>query len=114
MRGMSIHRWWWSPVSKSRAMIGIEPLLTNIDSTMLPKPLVKWSYEPARAEDVPLAMSRALHLSSLPAPGPVYLSVPYDDWSKPAEPESQRLLSALSSAAGAPRRRRDGQTCRAP
>ena len=40
-----------------RAMMGIEPLLTNLDATTLPKPLVKWSYEPARAEDVPLAMS---------------------------------------------------------
>ena len=56
-----------------RAMIGIEPLLTNIEATTLPKPLVKWSYEPARAEDVPLAMSRAVHLSALPARGPVYL-----------------------------------------
>ncbi len=86
---------------QTRAMIGIEPLLTNLDATMLPKPLVKWSYEPARAEDVPLAMSRALHLSSLPAAGPVYLSIPYDDWSKAAEPESLRLLGRTVSAAAA-------------
>ncbi|MCX5495815.1 benzoylformate decarboxylase [Kaistia dalseonensis] len=86
---------------QTRAMIGIEPLLTNLDATTLPKPLVKWSYEPARAEDVPLAMSRALHLSGLPAPGPVYLSIPYDDWAKPAEPESLRLLDRVVSAAGA-------------
>ncbi len=84
-----------------RAMMGIEPLLTNIDATTLPKPLVKWSCEPARAEDVPLAMSRALHLSALPAPGPVYLSIPYDDWDKPAEPESLRLLKRAVAAAGA-------------
>lgn len=86
---------------QTRAMIGIEPLLTNLDATTLPKPLVKWSYEPARAEDVPLAMSRALHLSSLPAPGPVYLSIPYDDWAKPADPESLRLLERKVFAAGA-------------
>ena len=86
---------------QTRAMIGIEPLLTNIDATTLPKPLVKWSYEPARAEDVPLAMSRALHLSSLPARGPVYLSIPYDDWDKAAEPESRRLLQRAVLAAGA-------------
>ncbi|SHE79108.1 benzoylformate decarboxylase [Kaistia soli DSM 19436] len=86
---------------QTRAMIGIEPLLTNLDATMLPKPLVKWSYEPARAEDVPLAMSRALHLSSLPAAGPVYLSIPYDDWAKTAEPDSLRLLGRTVSAAGA-------------
>jgi benzoylformate decarboxylase len=86
---------------QTRAMIGVEPLLTNIDATTLPKPLVKWSYEPARAEDAPLAMSRALHLSALPAPGPVYLSIPYDDWSKPAEAESLRLLERTVIAAGA-------------
>ncbi|MET3355119.1 benzoylformate decarboxylase [Xanthobacter autotrophicus] len=84
-----------------RAMMGIEPLLTNIDATTLPKPLVKWSCEPARAEDVPLAISRALYMSALPAPGPVYLSIPYDDWDKPAEPESLRLLTRTVSAAGA-------------
>jgi benzoylformate decarboxylase len=84
-----------------RAMMGIEALLTNIDAATLPKPLVKWSCEPARAEDVPLAVSRALHLSALPAPGPVYLSIPYDDWDKPAEPESLRLLTRTVSAAGA-------------
>ncbi|MGE4047335.1 MAG: benzoylformate decarboxylase [Acetobacteraceae bacterium] len=86
---------------QTRAMIGIEPLLTNLDATTLPKPLVKWSYEPARAEDVPLAISRALHLSSLPARGPVYLSIPYDDWAKPAEQESLRLLERTVFAASA-------------
>ncbi|HWJ73312.1 MAG TPA: benzoylformate decarboxylase [Kaistia sp.] len=86
---------------QTRAMIGIEPLLTNLDATMLPKPLAKWSYEPARAEDVPLAMSRALHLAALPAPGPVYVSIPYDDWAKPADRESLRLLDRSVVAAGA-------------
>jgi benzoylformate decarboxylase len=38
---------------------------------------VKWSYEPSIAKDVPLAMSRALHMAALPPSGPVYLSVPY-------------------------------------
>lgn len=33
-----------------RAMIGIEALLTNIDAATLPRPLVKWSQEPASAE----------------------------------------------------------------
>jgi glyoxylate carboligase len=42
-----------------RAMMGVEAFLTNRDSTELPRPLVKWSYEPSIAQDVPLAMSRA-------------------------------------------------------
>lgn len=86
---------------QTRAMIGMEPLLTNLDPTLLPRPLVKWSYEPARAEDVPLAMSRALHLSGLSPAGPVYLSIPYDDWSRQADPESQRLLERKVVSAGA-------------
>ena len=48
---------------QTRAMVGVEALLTNLDSTQLPRPLMKWSYEPSIAQDVPLAMSRALHTS---------------------------------------------------
>lgn len=85
-----------------RAMTGVEALLTNIDATQLPRPLVKWSAEPSRAEDVPHALSRAIHLAGLPAKGPVYLSIPYDDWSKAADPEAQRLVGRRVSAAGLP------------
>jgi benzoylformate decarboxylase len=42
---------------------------------------VKWSYEPPRAEDVPHALARAIHMASLPPRGPSFLSVPMDDWS---------------------------------
>ena len=83
-----------------RAMIGIEALLTNVDSTMLPKPLVKWAHEPASAGEVPQAMSRALALAMLPPKGPVYLSIPYDDWSQPADEQTAELFDrqVLSSA----------------
>lgn len=83
---------------QTRSMIGIEPLLTNIDATMLPRPLVKSSQEPASARDVPLAMSRAIHLATLLPRGPVYLSVPYDDWAKEADPQSVRLLERIVSS----------------
>jgi benzoylformate decarboxylase len=56
---------------QTRAMVGVQALLTNLDSTQLPRPLVKWSYEPSVAQDVPLAMSRALHMAALPPSGPV-------------------------------------------
>ncbi|MET8027130.1 thiamine pyrophosphate-binding protein, partial [Streptomyces avermitilis] len=36
-----------------------EPYLGNREAITLPKPWVKWSYEPARAEDVPEAFMRA-------------------------------------------------------
>jgi benzoylformate decarboxylase len=83
-----------------RAMVGVEALLTNLDSTELPRPLVKWSYEPSVAQDVPLAMSRALHMAALPPSGPVYLSVPYDDWATGADPQSSALLDRRVHAVG--------------
>ena len=49
----------------------------------MPKPWVKWSYEPARAEDVPEAFMRAYAMALQPPTGPVYLSVPMDDWKQP-------------------------------
>ena len=78
---------------QTRAMVGVEALLTNLDSTQLPGPLVKWSYEPSVAQDVPLAMSRAFHMAALPPSGPVYLSVPYDDWAAEAAPHSSALMN---------------------
>jgi benzoylformate decarboxylase len=85
---------------QTRAMVGVEALLTNLDSTQLPRPLVKWSYEPSIAQDVPLAMSRALHMAALPPSGPVYLSVPYDDWAAEADPQSSALLDRQVHAVG--------------
>src|SRR5260370_13213987 len=85
---------------QTRAMVGLEALLTNLDSTQLPRPLVKWSYEPSVAEDVPLAMSRALHMAALPPSGPGYLSVPYDDWAAEADPQSSALLDRQVHAVG--------------
>jgi benzoylformate decarboxylase len=85
---------------QTRAMVGVEALLTNLDSTQLPRPLVKWSYEPSFAQDVPLAMSRALHMVALPPSGPVYLSVPYDDWAAEADPQSSALINRQVRAIG--------------
>src|SRR3954451_9555955 len=80
-----------------RSTIGLEPMLTNVDAALLPRPLVKWSYEPASPQDVPRALSRAIHIASLPPQGPVYLSTPYDDWSEPAPEQSHLLMSRMVS-----------------
>ena len=63
-----------------RAMITLQANLTNRDAIRVPDPFVKWSYEPPRAEDVPLALARAVHVSSLPPKGPSFVSIPMDDW----------------------------------
>ncbi len=69
---------------QTREMIICDPLLTNRDETMLPRPYVKWAYEPKRAEDVPRAFMRAYALALQPPAGPVYVSIPLDDWDKTA------------------------------
>jgi benzoylformate decarboxylase len=69
---------------QTREMLLADPYLTNKDATLLPVPWVKWAYEPARAEDVPAAFMRAYAVALQPPAGPVYLSIPLDDWDKPA------------------------------
>jgi benzoylformate decarboxylase len=66
--------------NQARSLITLQANLTNRDATRMPHPLVKWSYEPARAADVPLALARATHLATLPPRGPTFVSIPFDDW----------------------------------
>jgi benzoylformate decarboxylase len=65
---------------QTRAQITLQANLTNRDATRMPHPLVKWSYEPPRAEDVPLALAHGAHLAGLAPRGPVFVSLPMDDW----------------------------------
>src|SRR5277367_3058363 len=69
---------------QTREMLLCEPMLANRDETMLPRPYVKWAYQPTRAKDVPGAIMRAYALAVQPPSGPVYLSIPLDDWDQPA------------------------------
>ncbi len=63
-----------------RAVMTMQANLTNRDAALMPLPLVKWSYEVPRAEDVPAALGRATHVAALPPRGPVFVSIPMDDW----------------------------------
>ena len=79
---------------QTREMLLMEPWLTNVEATMLPRPWVKWAYEPVRAEDVPAAFMRAIATALQPPAGPVFLSLPLDDWEKPcAGPAVVRTVS---------------------
>jgi benzoylformate decarboxylase len=69
-----------------RALMTLQANLTNRDAARVPHPFVKWSYEVPRAEDTPLALGRAIHAASLPPKGPVFLSIPMDDWAAEADP----------------------------
>ncbi|MFT0859319.1 benzoylformate decarboxylase [Ancylobacter sp. G4_0304] len=88
---------------QTRDMLLLEPLLTNIDAVNLPRPWVKWAYEPSRAEDVPGAFMRAYATAMQQPSGPVFLSLPLDDWEKEM-PESDLLRSVATRQAADPAR----------
>ncbi|MHC5200790.1 benzoylformate decarboxylase [Myroides sp. LJL119] len=71
--------------NQTRDMLLLEPWLTNTNPEDLTKPFVKWSYEPKRAEDVPAAFMRAYAMALQEPAGPVFLSIPLDDWNQPAQ-----------------------------
>jgi benzoylformate decarboxylase len=81
---------------QARAILPFDPFLFSNQATELPKPYVKWSCEPARAEDVPLAIARAYYIAMQEPRGPVLVSIPSDDWNKPAELVAQRVVSTES------------------
>ena len=77
-----------------RPHIAIEANLTNRDAIVVPQPYVKFSHEPARAQDVPGVLARAINYATLAPRGPVFVSIPMDDWSQ--EADDDRASSALA------------------
>ncbi|WP_235039276.1 benzoylformate decarboxylase [Kibdelosporangium aridum] len=75
---------------QARSLLPIDPFLSALEPTHLPQPYVKWSVQPARAQDVPAAFARAYHVATQPPCGPVLVSVPSDDWNQPAVSISPR------------------------
>ncbi len=91
-----------------RSLITLQANLTNRDATRMPHPLVKWSYEPPCAQDVPHALARAAHLAGLAPRGPVFVSIPMDDWGAEvrSEEEVDHQIQRAVTGAGLP----DGAT----
>ncbi len=85
---------------QARSILPFEPFLYSEQATNLPRPYVKWSCEPARAEDVPAAIARAYYVAMQPPRGPTFVSVPVDDWDRPCAALAARLVS--STVAGDP------------
>jgi benzoylformate decarboxylase len=87
-----------------RSLMTLQANLTNRDATRMPHPLVKWSYEPPCAQDVPHALARATHLASLPPRGPVFVSIPMDDWYAEvrSEEEVRHQTTRTVTGTGAP------------
>jgi benzoylformate decarboxylase len=85
-----------------RSLMTLQANLTNRDATRMPHPLVKWSFEPPRAQDVPHALARAIHMAALPPQGPTMLSVPMDDWGAEIEREDHMKTNRAVSHGGTP------------
>jgi len=78
---------------QTRAMLPTEPFLCARSAIEFPRPYVKWSIEPARAQDVPAAIAQAIHTAMQRPCGPVFVSVPEDDWDAPTEPIEPRQVN---------------------
>jgi benzoylformate decarboxylase len=78
---------------QARSILPYQPFLFAEEAAEFPKPFVKWSVEPARAQDVPGAIARAYHCAMQPPCGPVFVSIPVDDWDQPCPPVVPRKVS---------------------
>src|SRR5215469_11510199 len=79
---------------QARSILPFEPFLFAERATEFPRPYVKWSCEPARAEDVPAAIARAYYTAMQPPRGPTFVSIPVDDWDRFCEPLPPRQVSS--------------------
>jgi len=78
---------------QARSLLPLQPFLGAERASEFPRPYVKYSVEPARAEDVPAAIARAYYVAMQPPCGPTFVSVPIDDWARPAAPVAPRTIT---------------------
>jgi benzoylformate decarboxylase len=78
---------------QARGLLPLRPFLGAAEAASFPRPYVKWSSEPARAEDVPAALAHAAHVAMQPPRGPTFVSVPVDDWAVQTTPVAPRAVS---------------------
>ena len=82
---------------QARRYTELSAYLTNVDAPKLVEPLVKWSHEPARPQDAPQSLSKAILLATAAPAGPVYLSLPLDDWDYDADASALGHLKARTT-----------------
>jgi benzoylformate decarboxylase len=81
---------------QDRRQVLAEPFLVS-RAVEAVKPYVKWACEPLRAEDVPAAIARGYYLAMHPPMGPVFISIPMDDWTHECAPLAARKVSSSAS-----------------
>jgi benzoylformate decarboxylase len=77
---------------QDRRQLFSEPFLTS-RAVEVVRPYVKWAYEPLRAQDVPAAIARGYYLATQPPMGPVFISIPMDDWTQMCPPLDVRKVT---------------------
>lgn len=83
-----------------RRTVGQETMLANVEANMITFPLTKFAHEPLAAADVPRSLSQAIFEAETHPRGPVYVSVPLDDWGEPAL-DDDVLLAQRTVVSGA-------------
>jgi benzoylformate decarboxylase len=87
---------------QARSILPLQAFLYAERASEFPRPYVKFSVEPARAEDVPAAIARAYYVAMQPPCGPTFVSVPIDDWTHQTQPiEARQVSRELGPDAGA-------------
>jgi benzoylformate decarboxylase len=82
---------------QARSILPFEPFLFASEAAQFPKPYVKWSCEPARAQDVPAAIARAYYVAMQAPRGPTFVSIPVDDWDQLCDPIEPRRVSRVTA-----------------
>jgi benzoylformate decarboxylase len=78
---------------QARSILPLQAFLYAERASEFPRPYVKFSVEPARAEDVPAAIARAYYVAMQPPCGPTFVSVPIDDWTHQTQAVEARAVS---------------------
>ncbi|TPQ30080.1 benzoylformate decarboxylase [Bradyrhizobium guangdongense] len=78
---------------QARSILPLQAFLYAERASEFPRPYVKYSVEPARAEDVPAAIARAYYTAMQPPCGPTFVSIPIDDWTHATSPIETRMVS---------------------
>ncbi|MEU4928114.1 benzoylformate decarboxylase [Streptomyces yokosukanensis] len=83
---------------QARSLLQLRPFLGADEPAVFPRPYVKSARQPERAADVPAVLAEAYRIAMTHPRGPVFVSVPEDDWDRPAEPVAPRTVHSAFTA----------------
>ncbi|NEB74584.1 benzoylformate decarboxylase, partial [Streptomyces sp. SID14478] len=83
---------------QARSLLQLRPFLGAEEPDSFPRPYVKFARQPERAADVPAVLAEAHRVAMTHPRGPVFVSVPEDDWDQEAEPVPPRSVHSEFTA----------------